>query len=54
MPPINCEVNFTLTWSSACIINNSTGAGRFLITDLKLYVPVATLSGQVNVKLLQQ
>ena len=26
MPPINCEVNVTLTWSSTCVISNSTGA----------------------------
>ena len=51
---INCEVNLILTWSSTCVITNSTGAGRFAITDTKLYVPVVTLSTQENVKLLQQ
>ena len=51
---INCEVNLILTWSSACVITNSTGAGRFAITDTKLYVPVVTLSTQDNAKLLQQ
>ena len=40
MPLINCEVNLILTWSSTCVITNSTGAGRFAITDTKLYVPV--------------
>ena len=25
-PLINCEVNLTLTWSSTCVITNSTGA----------------------------
>ena len=44
MPLINCEVNLILTWSSTCVITNSTGAGRFAITDTKLYVPVVTLS----------
>ena len=43
MPLINCEVNLILTWSSTCVITNSTGAGRFAITDTKLYVPVVTL-----------
>ena len=43
-----------MTWSSTCVINNSTGAGRFVITDTKLYVPVVTLSTQDNTKLLQQ
>ena len=54
MPLINCEINLILTWSSTCVITNSTGAGRFTITDTKLYVPVITLSTQDNAKLLQQ
>ena len=54
MPLINCEVNLILTWSSTCVITNSTGAGTFEITDTKLYVPVVTLSTQENNKLLQQ
>ena len=54
MPLINCEVNFILTWSSTCVITNSTGAEVFEIADTKLYVPVVTLSNQDNSKLLQQ
>ena len=54
MPLINCEVSLILTWSSTCVITNSTGAGTFEITDTKLYVPVVTLSTQENTKLLQQ
>ena len=54
MPLINCEVNLILTWSSTCVITNSTGAGRFAITDTRLYVPLVTLSTQENTKLLQQ
>ena len=54
MPLINCEVNLILTWSSTCVITNSTGAGTFEITDTKLYVPVVTLSTKQNAKLLQQ
>ena len=48
------EVNLILTWSSTCVITDSTGAGTFEITDAKLYVPVVTLSTQENTKLLQQ
>ena len=44
MPKINCEINLILTWSSTCVINNSTGAGTLTITDTNLYVPVVTLS----------
>ena len=54
MPLINCEVNLILTWSSTCVITNSTGARTFAITDAKLYVPVVTLSTKENAKLLQQ
>ena len=54
LPLINCEVNLILTWSSACVITNFTGAGTFEITDTKLYVPVVTLSTKENAKLLQE
>ena len=51
---INCEVNLELTWSRDSVITNSNGAGKFAITETKLYVPVVTLSTQDNAKLLQQ
>ena len=56
MPLINCEtINCeSLTWSSICIITNSTGAGIFKMTNTKFYVPAVTLSAQDNSKLLQQ
>ena len=54
MSLINCEVSLFLTWSSTCVTTNSTGEGRFKITDSKLYVPVVILSAQDNAKLLHQ
>ena len=54
MPLINCEINLILTWSSNCVLTDSAGAGRFAITDTKLYVPAITLSIRDNSKLLQQ
>ena len=54
MPLINCEVNLVLTWSKDCGITNSTGEGKFAITETKLYVPVVTLSTKDNEKLPQQ
>ena len=54
MPLIHFEVSLFSTWSSTCVITNSTGEGRFTITDTKLYVPVVTLSIEDNSKLLQQ
>ena len=54
MPLINFEVNLILTWSKDCVIINSTGEGKFAITETKLSVPVVTLSTKDNEKLLQQ
>ena len=54
MPLINCEVNLILTWSKGRVITNSTGEGKFAVTETKLYVPVVTLSTKDNEKLLQQ
>ena len=54
MPLLNCEVSLILTWSPTYVITNSTGEGKFEITDTNLYVPVVTLSTEDNEKLLQQ
>ena len=54
IPLINFEFNLILTRSSTCVITNSTGVGRFAITDTKLYVPVVTLSKQDNAKFFPQ
>ena len=54
LPLINYEVNLILAWSKDCVITNSTGEGKFEITETKLYVPVVTLSTKNNEKLLQQ
>ena len=54
MPLINCEVELMLKWSKDSVITNSTGEGKFVITETKLYVPVVTLSTQDQAKLLQQ
>ena len=42
MPLINCEVNLNFAWPKDCVITNSTGEGKFAITETKLYVPVVT------------
>ena len=44
MTLINFEVNLILGWSPTSVVTSSTGAGRFAITDTKLYIPVLTLS----------
>ena len=54
MSLINCETNLVLTWSESSVITNSIGAELFTIINIKLYVPLVTLSTQDNTKLLQQ
>ena len=56
MSLINCETNLILAWSANCAISNSAANQEttFAINDLKLYVPVVTLSTEANVKLKQQ
>ena len=54
IPLTNYEANLILTWSKDCVITNSTGKGKFAITETKLYVPVVNLSTKDNEKLLQQ
>ena len=51
---INCVINLILTWFESCVISSATGKTKFAITDIKLYVPVVTLSTQDNAKLLEQ
>ena len=51
---INCEVSLTLPWSLTWVTTNYAGAGRFTITDAKLYVLVVTSLTQDTAKLLQQ
>ena len=47
-------MNLELIWSKDCVITNSTGEGKFQITETRLYAPVVCLSTQDNTKLLQQ
>ena len=57
MPLIKCEVNFFFNLVCRIIIVTGTvenQTSRFTLTDTKHYAPVVTLSGQDDVKLLQQ
>ena len=54
MPLINSEVNLILKYPKDCVITNSTGEGKFAMTEKKLYVPVVTLSNKDKKKLPQQ
>ena len=50
MPLINCKVEFSLKWYERCLLTVATTA-TFKITDVKLYVPIVTLSAEANAKL---
>ena len=66
IPLINCEVELILTWSKNCVLADMTVDGaanptiiaptglECKITDLKLYVPVVTLSKENDIKLLEE
>ena len=48
MPLINCEINLNLAWSENCVIRYAVGEKKIKIADIKLYVPLVTLSIQDN------
>ena len=57
MSSINCEICLQLKWSKNFILVAGTAANQnaeFNITDIKLYVPLVTLSTQDNIKLLKE
>ena len=57
MSLINYEISLQLKWSKNCILAAGTAANQnpeFKITDTKLYVPIATLSTQNNIRLLKK
>ena len=51
MPLINCKVELSLKWDKNCILSSKDGNSVFAIIDIKLYVPIVTLSAKGNVKL---
>ena len=56
MPSINSEINLILTWSANCVIistDDTNQGATFATTEIKLYIPVVTLSTQDYAKLLQ-
>ena len=64
MPLINCKIHLELNWNNDCVMYGAdTYAGgdnandretALQITNTKLYVPVATLSTEDNVNLVEQ
>ena len=56
MPLINCKVELSLTWIENRTQATSANAVKaaFTIKDVKIYVPVVTLSTEDNAKLSKQ
>ena len=51
MPLINCKIKLKLKWEKYCFVNYRNIV--FTIKDIKLYVPIVTLSAKDNHKLLR-
>ena len=58
MPLVNFKIDLELTWHKDCMISSADAATgqvvSFMITDTKLYVPIATLSTKDNTSLTKQ
>ena len=54
MPLINCKVYLELNWIEECILSSAGNSAKFEITNVKLHVPIATLSTKDSVNLTKQ
>ena len=61
MPLINCKIKLNLPWKKECVLStldddaaNPENNAVFVINDTKLYVPVVTLSKEVNKDFIEQ
>ena len=54
MPLINCKIHLELNWIEECNLSSAGNSGKFETTDVKLHVPIVTLSTKVNVNLTKQ
>ena len=54
MPLINCKIKLNLTWKKECVLSTDDGNAVFIINDIKLFVPVVTLSKEDNKDFIEQ
>ena len=54
MPLINCKIKLNLIWKKECVLSTDDGNAVFIINDIKLYVPVVTLSKEHNKDFIEQ
>ena len=54
IPLINCKIKLNLTWKKECVLSTDAGDAVFIINDMKMYVPVVTLSKEDNKDFIEQ
>ena len=54
IPLINCKIKLNLTWKKECVLSTDDGNAVFIINDIKMYVPVVTLSKEDNKDFIEQ
>ena len=54
MQLINCKIHIELNWIEDCILSSARYSAKFKITNVKLHVPIVTLSSKDNVNLTKQ
>ena len=54
MPLINCKIRLNYTWKKECVLSTDNGNAVFIINDIKMYVPVVTLSKENNKDFIEQ
>ena len=54
MPLINCKIKLNLTCKKECVLSTDVGNAVFIINDIKMYVPVVTLSNEDNKDFIEQ
>ena len=54
MPLINYKIKLNLTWKKECVLSTDEGNAEFIVNNTKMYVPVVTLSKEVNKDFIEQ
>ena len=54
MPLINYKIKLNLTWKKECVLSTDEGNAEFIVNNTKMYVPVVTLSKEINKDFIEQ
>ena len=52
MSLINYKIHLEMKWAKNCVMFHNNDDTAFKITNIKLYIPIVTLSTENNVKLI--